>query len=53
MEKRLTPEVQLRAQVFGESPQQNLQTFHANMQSFRDQLVNRRKFILAELRKGK
>ncbi len=50
MEKRLTPEVQLRSQMFGESPQQGLQIFHADMQSFRDQVVNRRKFILAELR---
>jgi hypothetical protein len=52
MEKRLIPEVQLRAQVFGESPQKSLQIFRADMQSFRDQLVNRRKFILAELRKS-
>ena len=53
MEKRLEPEIRFRAAVTGENPQAALQRFRADMQSFRKQLQNRRKFILAELNKTK
>ena len=50
MEKRLEPEVRVRAEIFGEDPAQALRVFHNDMQSFRNQVQNRRKFILNELK---
>ncbi|HYV27012.1 MAG TPA: CotH kinase family protein, partial [Candidatus Eisenbacteria bacterium] len=51
MEKRLEPEVRVRAAIFGEDPGNALRVFHNDMQSFRNQVQNRRKFILSELSK--
>ena len=51
MEKRLEPEVRVRAEIFGEDPRNALRVFHNDMQSFRNQVQNRRKFILSELSK--
>lgn len=49
MEKRLEPEVRLRAQLSGQNPQQAARQFANDMQSFRNQVQNRRKFILKQL----
>ncbi len=49
MEQRLEPEVKLWAKIARQDPDAVLQTFHADMQSFRAQVTNRRKFILAQL----
>jgi hypothetical protein len=48
MEKRLEPEVRIRAEALNQNPSQALRTFHEDMQSFRDQVINRRKFILSQ-----
>jgi spore coat protein CotH len=53
MEQRLEPEVRVRAQAMRQSPEAAERAFHSDMQSFRKQLQNRRKFILAELNKTK
>lgn len=52
MEKRLEPEVQIRAQITGQNPHAALQLFHQDIQSFRNQVRERRKFILAQLSRG-
>lgn len=49
MEKRLEPEVRFRAQLYRQRPEAALAEFHADMQSFRNQVANRRKFILEHL----
>jgi hypothetical protein len=51
MEKRLEPEVRLRATAMHEDPRQMLEEFADDMDSFREQVQNRRKFILKELTK--
>ena len=43
----------LRAQLLGQDPASTLNTFRQEMQSFRNQVQHRRKFILAELNRGK
>jgi hypothetical protein len=48
MEKHLEPEVRIRAEALNQNPSQALGTFHEDMQSFRDQVTNRRKFILSQ-----
>jgi spore coat protein H len=53
LEKRLEPEILVRAQATGENAQQALQLFRDQIQSFRNQVKNRRQFILAELAKTK
>jgi len=50
MEKRLEPEVRIRAEALNQNPSPALRTFHADMQSFRTQVTNRRKFILSQLK---
>jgi CotH kinase protein/Lamin Tail Domain len=52
MQKRLEPEVRLRAQAIGQDPRSALREFTADMQSFHNQVRNRRKFILAHLAGG-
>jgi hypothetical protein len=52
MEKRLEPEVRLRAQSKHQDPRQALSQFASDMQSFRNQVQNRRKFILKQLGTG-
>jgi spore coat protein CotH len=49
MEKRLEPEVRLRASVLHQDPRQMLQEFADDMDSFREQVQNRRKFIFKQL----
>ena len=51
MEKRLEPEIPLRAQASHQAAAQAMARFHADIQSFRNQVTNRRKFILSELDK--
>lgn len=53
LEKRLEPEIAVRAQATGENAQQSLQLFRDHIQSFRNQLKFRREFLLAELEKAK
>jgi len=53
MEKRLAAEIPIRAQARGEDAASALRTFHSDIQSFRNQVQNRRKFILSELDKVK
>jgi hypothetical protein len=49
MEKRLEPEVRLRATILHQDPRQMLREFADDMDSFREQVQNRRKFILKQL----
>jgi hypothetical protein len=49
LEKRLADEVPLRARALGQDSAVALAEFHADIQSFRNQVTNRRKFILNEL----
>jgi hypothetical protein len=49
LEKRLTPEITVRAKVLHEDPKQALQEFSDDMESFREQVQNRRKFLLKQL----
>jgi hypothetical protein len=49
MEERLEGEIAFRAG--GRSPERAMSEFRGHMQSFRNQVTNRRKFILAELDK--
>jgi spore coat protein H len=53
MEKRLETEVSLSANSHGRDAPLALAEFRADMQSFRNQVLNRRKFIVAELDKRK
>ena len=53
MEKRLEPEVRLRAQATGQNVNQALRVFASDMQSFRNQVQNRRKVILQQLARTK
>lgn len=46
---QLRPEIGLRAQTHGESIQEAVKAFDENIESFRRQLINRRKFILQQL----
>jgi hypothetical protein len=49
MEKRLRPEVRVRAGVQGQDPEEAQREFLGDIESFVSQVKNRRKFILAEL----
>jgi len=51
MEKRLLPEIQFKAGNRGDGRSQQVVEFKAHMESFRRQLVERRRFILSELRR--
>jgi len=51
MEKRLTPEVPIRAELVGESRQAALEQFHHEIQSLRNQVKYRRQFILQQIPK--
>jgi len=48
MEKRLESEVRIRAEVLNQDASQAIRAFHEDMQSFRAQVTNRRKFILSQ-----
>lgn len=51
MQQRLEPEVRAQASATGADAQQAVREFTGYMNSFRSQVVNRRKFILQELAK--
>jgi hypothetical protein len=53
LEKRLEPEVPIRAEAQGEDPRRALRDFKRDVQSLRDQVKHRRGFILAELEKAR
>jgi hypothetical protein len=53
MESRLEQEVPLRAQLKNEDPAHLLERFRVHIQSLRNQVIHRRKFILDELDKLK
>ena len=53
LEKRLEPEVPVRAEARGEDVGESVKLFRHHIQTFRDQLKNRRTFLLAELKKTK
>jgi spore coat protein H len=46
IEKRLAPEITVRAQLASEDAREELNTFHRDIQSLRNQVKYRRKFIL-------
>lgn len=52
LEKRLEPEIEVRAKAMGENPDQSLNLFRHHMQTFRNQLKHRREFLLKELAKA-
>lgn len=52
MEKRLEPEVRLRAQRMAQDPNREAREFASLMQSFRNQVKHRREFIMKELAKA-
>lgn len=49
MERRLEPEIAVRAQLVREDPRQALDVFHSNIQSLRNQVGFRRQAILAAI----
>ena len=49
MERRLEPEVPIRAQALGRNADQERERFQRHMQSFRDQVKHRRAFLLKGL----
>jgi hypothetical protein len=51
MEKRLAPEVPIRAELVGEGRQAALEQFHHEIQSLRNQVKYRRQFILQQIPK--
>jgi hypothetical protein len=51
MEKRLEPEVAVRAKINGEDPNAAVSLLHSDMNSLRRQVKYRREFILKELPK--
>jgi hypothetical protein len=53
MEKRLEPEIPIRARLTGQSPRQALGTFYSDIQSLRNQVKYRRQFILEEIPKDR
>lgn len=52
LEDRLNAEAVYRAQLRKENPEEALARLHRDIQSFRNQVVNRRKFILKEIIAG-
>ena len=53
MEKRLQPEVRARAEAMNQNVSRAEREFASDMQSFRNQVQNRRKFILSQLRRSR
>lgn len=49
LERRLEPEVIERARIYGHSVSTDLAVFHNDIESFRQQVINRRAFILGEV----
>jgi hypothetical protein len=50
LERRLEPEVRVRARAFGESPEIALKEFHSNIESLRRFIKGRRAFLMQELK---
>jgi spore coat protein CotH len=53
MEKRLEPEIPIRAHLMGQSPREALGTFYKDIQSLRNQVKYRRQFILEQIPKDR
>jgi hypothetical protein len=53
LEKRLEPEIPIRARLTGQSPRQALDRFYSDIQSLRNQVKYRRQFILEEIPKDR
>jgi hypothetical protein len=53
MEKRLEPEIPVWAQVRGQDERYALRTFHNDIQSLRNQVKYRRKYILLAIPRDK
>jgi hypothetical protein len=53
MEKRLEPEIPLRARLSGQSPRIALDNFYRDIQSLRNQVKYRRQFILEQIPKDR
>jgi hypothetical protein len=53
LEKRLEPEIPVRAHLTGQSPRQALGRFYDDIQSLRNQVKYRRQFILEQIRKDR
>lgn len=53
MEKRLEPEIQVRARLMGQNPRDALDTFYNDIQSLRNQVKYRRQFILEQIPKDR
>jgi hypothetical protein len=49
LENKLEEEVRVNAQLRGTNPEAALRAFHADIESFRRQVVNRQRFIMKEL----
>jgi hypothetical protein len=53
LEKRLEPEIAVRARLIGQSPREALGTFYNDIQSLRNQVKYRRQFILEQIPKDR
>ena len=53
MEKRLEPEIQVRARLLGQNPREALGTFYNDIQSLRNQVKYRREVILQQIPKDR
>ena len=53
MEKRLEPEIQIRARLTGQNPREQLGVFYNDIQSLRNQVKYRRQFILEQIPKDR
>jgi hypothetical protein len=53
LEKRLEPEIQIRARLAGQNPREALGRFYNDIQSLRNQVKYRRQFILEEIPKDR
>jgi hypothetical protein len=51
LRQRLEPEIEIRAKLTGQNPQEALAEFRGHISSFHRQLDRRRKFILSKLSK--
>ena len=53
MEKRMEPEIPVRARLIGQNPREALDTFYNDIQSLRNQVKYRRQFILEQIPKDR
>ena len=53
MEKRLEPEIAVRARLSGQNPREALGRFYNDIQSLRNQVKFRREFILEQIPKDR